>query len=182
MKVLEALWKSPDPLHPIKAFLREPTGSSLEHGIDFLRLAVRASCVSQRKFEKAIVGLGRGALNRLLRYSTIQRAQMAENSPEKKSPSKLEIDRPNDFKFHIAYGVYSRTWDENPSDTSRLKLNELISSLSTDENGYQDFYGQIQEYRRDQSSFRSGRTRIETQRKRDWQRADTRDGRNRRHR
>jgi hypothetical protein len=107
---------------------------------------------------------------------------MAENSPEKKSPSKLEIDRSNDFKFHIAYGVYSRTWDENSSDTSRLKLNELISSLSTDENGYQDFYGQIQEYRRDQSSFRSGRTRIETQRKRDWQRADTRDGRNRRHR
>jgi hypothetical protein len=106
---------------------------------------------------------------------------MAESSPEKKSPSKLEIDRPNDFKFHLAYGVYSRTWDENASDATRLKLNELISSLAGNEDGYQDFYGQIQEYRRDQPSFRSGRTRIETQRKRDWQRADTRDGRNRRH-
>ncbi len=106
---------------------------------------------------------------------------MAENSSENKSPSKLEIDRPGDFKFHIAYDVYSRAWDENPSDTSRLKLNELISSLSTDENGYSNFYAQMQEYRKDQTSFRPGRTRIETQRKRDWQRADTRDGRNRRH-
>ncbi len=107
---------------------------------------------------------------------------MAEKSPENKSLLKLEIDRPNDFKFHIAYGVYSRAWDENPSDTTRLKLNELISSLAGDENGYSDFYGRIQEYRKDHTSFRSGRTRIETQRKRDWQRADTRDGRNRRHR
>lgn len=108
--------------------------------------------------------------------------QMAENSPEIKSLSKLEIDRPTDFKFHLAYGVYSRAWDENPSDAARSKLNELISKLSSDENGYSDFYGQIQEYRRDHVSFRTGRTRIETQRKRDWQRADTRDGRNRRHR
>jgi hypothetical protein len=107
---------------------------------------------------------------------------MAENSPEKQSTSKLEIDRPHDFKFHIAYGVYSRAWDENPSETSRVKLNDLISSLASDENGYSNFYAQIQEYRKDQTSFRSGRTRIETQRKRDWQRADTRDGRNRRHR
>jgi hypothetical protein len=113
--------------------------------------------------------------------------QMAENSPENsqetKSPAKLEIDRPNDFKFHLAYGVYSRAWDDNPSDAARLKLNELISTLANDENSYPDFYGQIQEYREGgYSTFRSGRTRIETQRKRDWQRADTRDGRNRRHR
>ncbi len=108
--------------------------------------------------------------------------QMAESTQENKSPSKLEIDRPADFKFHLAYGVYSRAWDENPSDTARLKLNELISKLANDENEYSSFYAQIQEYRRDQPSFRSGRTRIETQRKRDWQRADTRDGRNRRHR
>jgi hypothetical protein len=107
---------------------------------------------------------------------------MAENASEKKGPVKLEIDRPQDFKFHLAYGVYSRAWDENASDTVRLRLNELISTLANDEDGYSNFYGQMQEYRRDTSSFRSGRTRIETERKRDWQRGQTRDGRNRRHR
>jgi len=106
---------------------------------------------------------------------------MAESSPESKSPSKLEIDRPQDFKFHIAYGVYSRAWDENPHDNVRAKLNELISALAKDENGYSDFYAQMQGYRKDLSSFRSGRTRIETKRKRDWQRTETRAGRNRRH-
>ncbi len=107
---------------------------------------------------------------------------MAENSSEIKKPTKLEIDRPQDFKFHLAYGVYSKAWDENPADATRLKLNELISSLATDENAYPNFYAQMQEYRKDLSSFRSGRTRIETKRKRDWQRTETKDGRDRRHR
>jgi hypothetical protein len=107
---------------------------------------------------------------------------MTENSADKASPSKLLIDRPQDFKFHLAYEVYSRAWDENVSDTARAKLNELISSLSSNEDGYNDFYGQVQEFRRDVDVFRSGRTRIETKRKRDWQRTETRDGRNRRHR
>jgi hypothetical protein len=106
---------------------------------------------------------------------------MTENNEEKKSHSKLEIDRPQDFKFHIAYDVYSRAWDENVSDAARLKLNELISALANDENGYSDFYAQIQEFRRDTGSFRSGRTRFESKRKRDWQRTESKDGRNRRH-
>lgn len=107
---------------------------------------------------------------------------MAENNEEKKSPSTLEIDRPQDFKFHIAYGVYSRAWDQNVSDAARLRLNELISALANDENGYSDFYAQIQDFRRDTSSFRSGRTRFESKRKRDWQRTESRDERDRRYR
>lgn len=106
---------------------------------------------------------------------------MVEDSSENKRSSKLEIDRPSDFKFHLAYEAYSRAWDEYVSDSVRAKLNELISVLANDENGYSDFYAQIQQYRKDVSSFRSGRTRIETQRKKDWQRTETRDGRNRRH-
>jgi uncharacterized linocin/CFP29 family protein len=44
---------------------------------------------------------------------------------ETKSPVvKLEIDRPQDFKFHLAYDVYSKAWDATSSDTIRLKLNE----------------------------------------------------------
>ena len=99
-----------------------------------------------------------------------------------KNPAKLEIDRPEDFKFHLAYDVYSKAWDASSSATVRLKLNELITSLSRDENGYQSFYSQIQEYRHDVGgSFRSGRTRIETASKRAWQRIENREGRNRRH-
>jgi len=105
---------------------------------------------------------------------------MTENT-ENKTASKLEIDRPDDFKFHVAYDVYSRAWDENPSDAIRLRLNELISSLSNDENFYSDFYAQISEYRKDSGFFKSGRTRIGTQRKREWQRNDARDKRNRRY-
>lgn len=106
---------------------------------------------------------------------------MAEESSENKRPLKLEIDRPSDFKFHLAYETYARAWDEYPSDSVRAKLNDLISMLANSEDGYPDFYAQIQQYRKDVNSFRSGRTRIETQRKKDWQRTETRDGRNRRH-
>lgn len=107
---------------------------------------------------------------------------MAENPAEIKKPTKLDIDRPNDFRFHLAYDSYSKAWDHNTSDAVRTKLNELISLVASDENAYQDFYNQIHGYLGDASSFRSGRTRIETKRKRDWQRTETRDGRNRRHR
>jgi len=108
---------------------------------------------------------------------------MLETEPKNEGPSKLDIDRPQDFKFHLAYGVYSRAWDENASEPVRVRLNELISALSKDdtEDGYHAFYGGIQEYRNDTTSFRHGRMRIETQRKRDWQRRSARDNRNRRH-
>jgi hypothetical protein len=110
--------------------------------------------------------------------------RLSEKGLENKPPQKLEIDRPQDFKFHVAYGVYARAWEDNQSDVARLRLNELISSLSKDdsEDSYYTYYSGIQEYRRDSMSFRSGRTRIQTQRKRDWQQRDSRDRRDRRHR
>jgi exonuclease VII small subunit len=100
-----------------------------------------------------------------------------------KSSMKLDIDRPQDFKFHVAYGVYARAWEQNAFEAVRARLNELISSLSKDdsENSYLAFYAGIQQYRKDLTSFSHARTRIQTQRKRDWQRTDTRDRRNRRH-
>jgi len=109
---------------------------------------------------------------------------LSEESSEIKAPVKLDIDRPQDFKFHVAYGVYSRAWEDNGSETARNKLNELISALSKDdsEDSYYAFYSGIQEYRRDAMSFRGGRMRIQTQRKRDWQQRDTKDRRNSRHR
>lgn len=109
---------------------------------------------------------------------------MSENGAENKTPEKLDIDRPQDFKFHVAYGVYSRAWDDNQSDAARLRLNELIDSLAKDDSddSYHAFYSGIQEYRKDSMSFRSGRMRIQSQRKRDWQQRDSRDRRDRRHR
>jgi hypothetical protein len=106
---------------------------------------------------------------------------MAENSSENKTLSKLDLDRPQDFRFHIAYKAYSQAWEDNTSESVRVKLNELLSSLANDENGYSSFYAQIEKYRKDLTPFRSGNTRIETQRKRAWQESDTRDRRNRRH-
>ncbi len=108
-------------------------------------------------------------------------SDVATPPEEPKNSTKLQIDRPTDFKFHIAYEVYSKAWDHNSLDSVRIKLNELISSLANDENGYTDFYGQMQEYRRDSGGFRSGKFRIETSRKRDYQRTTTRNDRNRRH-
>ena len=109
---------------------------------------------------------------------------MSENASENKAPVKLDVDRPNDFKFHVAYCVYARAWEENPSEPDRIKLNELISALSKDdsENSYFTFYADIQQYRKDLMSFKPGRTRIQTQRKRSWQQTDARDRRNLRHR
>ncbi|HUO41708.1 MAG TPA: hypothetical protein VMU35_01940 [Methylomirabilota bacterium] len=107
---------------------------------------------------------------------------MEDGTEATKIPVKLEIDRPQDFKFHLAYDVYSKAWDASSSDPVRAKLNELITSLAGDENGYQSFYSQIQEYRQDGGGgFRVGRTRIETASKRAWQRTENREGRNRRH-
>jgi len=105
-----------------------------------------------------------------------------EGNSEKKSPVKLEIDRPNDFKFHLAYEVYSKAWVDHTSDDTRSKLNELISALSQNQDGFQDFYAQVQPYRNGAGGFGSGRMRIETSRKRSWQREQTREGRDRRHR
>jgi hypothetical protein len=113
----------------------------------------------------------------------------SEKSPEpvvhvsESPPTKLQLDRPTDFKFHLAYDVYSKAWDHNSEYSARTKLNELISSLAKNETEYTDFYAQIHEYRADGGGgFRSGKVRIETSKKREWQRTTTRNNRNRRHR
>ena len=107
---------------------------------------------------------------------------MDEGNTEKKSPVKLEIDRPNDFKFHLAYEVYAKAWEDNTSDDARSKLNSLISALADNQDGFPDFYSQVQQYRNGAGGYASGRMRIETSRKRSWQREQTREGRDRRHR
>ena len=98
---------------------------------------------------------------------------------------KLLIDRPSDFKFHAAYEIYSRAWDKTSSKEVKMKLNEIITSLSKGEIDYQSFYGKINRYRMTFNSerYRGGaRARIQTLRKRDWRRIKAKNERNARHR
>jgi len=92
------------------------------------------------------------------------------------------IDRPQDFRFHAAYLVYSDAWDKAASQEAKLKLNEIISALSSEQIDYDTFYREISQYRGFKSEhFNSGRAFIETQRKKDWRRREEREGRNKRH-
>ena len=96
--------------------------------------------------------------------------------------AKLMIDRPSDFRFHVAYLAYSETWDKIASQETKTELNEIISSLSKEEMSYSSFYERLDQYRaRGSKHYAYHRKRIETQRKRDWRKRQTRDQRNARH-
>jgi len=97
--------------------------------------------------------------------------------------TKLMIDRPSDFKFHVAYLAYSHSWDKTASQEIRIKLNEIISSLSNQEIDYSTFYGEMSKCTGNSSKhYIRLRDVIVTQRKRDWREREARDSRNARHR
>ena len=93
------------------------------------------------------------------------------------------IDRPDDFRFHAAYLVYSDAWDKTTSNETKQKLNEAITLLNESKIDCETYYRQISQYRghTESNQFGSGRPYIETQRKRDWRRREERDSRNKRH-
>jgi len=101
--------------------------------------------------------------------------------------SKLQIDRPADFRFHAAYLVYAEAWDRSASEDAKKKLNELIESLSKETIDYENFYTGIGQYRVEFNpehyvgSPRSSRVWIETERKRDWRRKEEAARRDKRH-
>ena len=97
--------------------------------------------------------------------------------------TKLAIDRPSDFRFHAAYLAYSETWDKTASEEAKMELNEIASSLSEGEISYSNFYERLDQFRRPGSKhYPYSRKRIETQRKRDWRKKQTKRMRNARHR
>jgi len=104
-----------------------------------------------------------------------------EENVEHTRVQKLSIDRPHDFRFHVAYNAYSEAWDNADSEEIRLKLNEMIESLSKSEISYQNFYRMISPYRAESQPFRH-RLRIKTQRKREWRKKAKRSLRNARYR
>jgi len=106
-----------------------------------------------------------------------------EAKPQSKEEvKKLMIDKPSDFRFHAAYLAYSETWDRSTSEEVKAQLNEIISSLSEEEISYSDFYERLDQYgNRGSKHYAYPRKRIETQRKRDWRKRQTRETRNARH-
>ena len=104
-------------------------------------------------------------------------------SNEEEVTKKLMIDRPSDFRFHAAYLAYSETWDKTTSEEEKMKLNEITLSLSEGEISYSNFYERLDQFRRPGSKhYAYSRERIETQRKRDWRKTQTKNMRNARHR
>jgi hypothetical protein len=98
---------------------------------------------------------------------------------------KLLMDNPSDFKFHAAYMLYSQAWDNTSSEEDRNELNEVITLLSKGEIDYQGFYEKMHRHRTrlNHSGYHAGgRTRIETQRKRDWRKKEAKNLRNKRYR
>ncbi|MDH5389608.1 MAG: hypothetical protein OEX10_00445 [Candidatus Bathyarchaeota archaeon] len=106
-----------------------------------------------------------------------------QSNEDEEEVTKLMIDRPSDFRFHAAYLAYSETWDKTTSQETKTELNEIMSLLSKEEISYSSFYRRLDEYRRQGSThYAYPRKRIETQRKRDWRKRQTKDMRNSRHR
>jgi len=99
---------------------------------------------------------------------------------EKEKVTKLELDNPSDFRFHVAYMAYSEAWDENTSEDARNKLNEIMSSLTATEADYEDFYAKISQFRTNQIEYH--RERIQGQRKRDYRMSEKKSARASRHR
>jgi hypothetical protein len=98
---------------------------------------------------------------------------------EKETVTKLELDKPTDFRFHVAYMAYSEAWDGNTSEDARNRLNEIMSSLSPTEADYEDFYAKISQFRTNQVEFH--RERIQGQRKRDYRMSEKKSARAARH-
>jgi hypothetical protein len=102
-----------------------------------------------------------------------------EQEKAREPTSKLQMDNPSDFRFHVAYMAYSEAWEDNQSEATRTELNEMISSLSTGKASYEEFYANLTPFRKQRVEFH--RERIQSQRKRDWRRSEKKSARDARH-
>jgi len=109
-----------------------------------------------------------------------QDPELQPNEP--KEVTKLMVDRPSDFKFHAAYLAYSNLWEKSSQET-RVKLNELVSSLSNQEIDYATFYQKMGQYTGNSSKhYPWSRDLIVIQKKSDWRKREESESRNIRHR
>ncbi len=99
---------------------------------------------------------------------------------EKEPVTKLTFEN-SDFKFLAAYEAYSKVFDDSSEEEVRLKLNELVSQLSTDEISYSRFYSQMGEFREESNGREFRRTRIKGSRKFAYRRKEQERDRIKRH-
>ena len=109
---------------------------------------------------------------------------MIEQSDKKESPppEKLLIDNPSDFQFHAAYLTYSDIYDKTSNPETRKQLNQHITALQQNQIDYPTFYGNIDQFRReDVFQHDYGRSLIRGQKKREWRRKTQKHERIKRH-
>ena len=108
---------------------------------------------------------------------------MTEPTPnnQEQSPDKLLIDEPTNFQFHAAYVVYSELFDSSNNPEVKKELNQNIEDLKNEEISLEDFYANINRFRKDVPSHRHDRYSVTTQRKRDWRMKSQKQDRIRRH-
>ena len=98
------------------------------------------------------------------------------------TPQKLEIDDPTNFQFHAAYMVYSELFDGASGIDVKKDLNSNLEALKNGAIGLEEFYRNVNRYRRDVSTERRhDKFSVQTQRKRDWRMKSQKQDRIRRH-
>lgn len=106
-----------------------------------------------------------------------------ETKNESKASKKLLVDDPSDFQFHAAYLKYSDAYDEAADPEVKKQLNQSITLLQQNQIDYPTFYQNISQQRSETSpQKRYRRTRIKSQRKREWRRKAKKREREKRHR
>ena len=84
---------------------------------------------------------------------------------------KLVIDDTSNFQFHAAYLKYSAAFDDATNANIQNQLNQTILELQQHQVDYPTFYRTIDEVLAQEGPrYRYHRTRIQTQRKREWRR------------
>jgi hypothetical protein len=94
---------------------------------------------------------------------------MTDESRNKESASqeKLLIDKPSDFKFHLAYITYSDTYDKTTNPETKRQLDQNTRALQQNQIDYPTFYKNIDQYRTENGSQHNyGRALIKTEKTR----------------
>jgi hypothetical protein len=93
---------------------------------------------------------------------------------------KLLIDNLSNFQFHVAYLVYSETFDKMNDTQAKQELNQNIEDLKENRISLESFYMNISRYRKVDVP-RQERFSVQTQRKKDWRMKTQRQERIKRH-
>lgn len=98
-----------------------------------------------------------------------------------KKIEKLLIDDSSDFSFHAAYLAYSKAWDENFNEETRLDLNNIMLAIAEKRDDYSTFYQRINGYRQDIQEDYNTRNKFRAQSKSAWRKNEAKKERIGRH-